>query len=147
MNPPKSTRITLCANRCVMVLMAALLFLLPSLLRWYSTVRILSGQEQTAITAAFYCCAVLVFAALWAMDHLLRNILAESVFTPENVRLIGRVRWCCAGVSLICFPAAFVYPPLLFLSVIMGFLFLVVNVVCQVMKSAVAIREENDLTI
>ena len=37
--------------------------------------------------------------------------------------------------------------PLIFLSLIMGFLSMVVNVVSQVMKAAVAIREENDLTI
>ena len=37
--------------------------------------------------------------------------------------------------------------PLVFLAVIMGFLFLVVDVVGHVMDAAVTLREENDLTI
>ena len=70
-----------------------------------------------------------------------------DVFTRENVRRIRAVRWCCGGVGLICVPAAFCYYPLVFMVIIMGFLFLVVSVVCQVMDAAVTIREENDLTI
>ena len=51
------------------------------------------------------------------------------------------------AVALICLPAAVFYPPLVFMAVIMAFLALVVNVVGSVMNAAVAIREENDLTI
>ena len=39
------------------------------------------------------------------------------------------------------------YPPLVFLAVIMAFLALVVSVVGNVLSAAVSIREENDLTI
>jgi hypothetical protein len=81
------------------------------------------------------------------MEKLLQSILSQSVFTAENVKRIRRIRWCCAGVSLICLPAAFIYLPLFFLVIIMGFLSLVVHVVAQVMAAAVALREENDLTI
>jgi hypothetical protein len=81
------------------------------------------------------------------MEKLLQSILAQSVFTSDNVKRIRAIRWCCAGVSLICLPAAFIYLPLFFLVIIMGFLSLVVHVVAQVMAAAVALREENDLTI
>lgn len=142
-----SITVTLWANRVIMAVVAALLFWLPGILDWYATIRFLSQGEQSAITAAFYCCAAVIFLALVSMDALLRNILTGQVFTVRNVSLIGRVRWCCAAVSLICLPAGFIYPPLIFLTIIMAFLFLVVNVVRQVMKAAVTIREENDLTI
>ena len=81
------------------------------------------------------------------MEKLLQSILAQSVFTPENVTRIRRIRWCCAGVSLICLPATLLYLPLLFMVVIMGFLGLVVSVVANVMAAAVESREENDMTI
>ena len=81
------------------------------------------------------------------IDGLLRNILKEQVFLRENVRRIRIVQWCCGIVGLICIPAACCYYPLIFLVVIMGFLSLVVSVVTSVMEAAVAIREENDLTI
>ena len=96
---------------------------------------------------AFYCCAVFVFAALWNMDRLLTAILAEKVFIRKNVTRIRRIQWCCGLVSLICIPATFAYLPLIFMVVIMAFLCLTVCVVTRVMDAAVAIREENDLTI
>lgn len=142
-----SARVTLWVNRCIAALVLILLPTLPFLLDWYSTVRVLSPSEYLAIVIAFYCCAVVTGIALWQMDRLLRNILEGQVFVAKNVRCIRRIRLCCALISLICLPAAFVYLPLWFMVIIMAFLCLVVNVVAQVMDAAVAIREENDLTI
>lgn len=148
MKPNVNTaRITLWANRAVAGILFILLFTLPALLTWYSSVRSLNALERTALTAAFYSCAVVIAAALWQIDGLLRNILKEQVFLRENVRRIRIVQWCCGIVGLICIPAACCYYPLIFLVVIMGFLSLVVSVVTSVMEAAVAIREENDLTI
>ena len=65
----------------------------------------------------------------------------------HNVNCIRTVRWCCLAVSLICLPASVVFGLLIFMVVIMGFLSMMVNVVCQVMKAAVVMREESDLTI
>ena len=142
-----AARATLWVNRFIMLLLVLLLPSLPFLLNWYSTLRTLNQSEYTAILVAFYCCAVVTGFALWSMDALLRNILSEQVFVTRNVRLIRRVQWCCGLISLICLPAAFIYLPLWFMVIIMAFLCLVVCVVSQVMGAAVAIREENDLTI
>lgn len=143
-----SARVTLYAGRAVAALVIALLPLFPWMIEGYHRLfRTLSGPERTAILAGFYACAAPVLLALWNMDRLLGNILREELFTAENVRRIRAIRWCCLAVSLICLCAAFGFPSLLFLGVIMAFLCLVVNVVGQVMKAAVAIREENDLTV
>ena len=77
----------------------------------------------------------------------MRRILTGEVFVLPNVHSIRRIRWYCAAVCLICFPAAFFYPPLVFMVVIMAFLSLIVSVLGSVLKAAVTIREENDLTI
>lgn len=142
-----STRLTLLFNRVVALLVVALIPLMPSFLRLYSDLRNLDHSQFLSVLIGYYCCVPVVELALWNLDKLLRNILKEVVFTRENVRCIRIIRWCCAGISLLCLPLAFIYCPLLFMVVIMGFLCLVVSVVVRVMDTAVTIREENDLTI
>ncbi len=142
-----SARLTLVCNRIIAVGVAALLPGLPFLLNWYRKLRPLGTASCWAILIGFYCCAPLVFWALWDLDGLLRAIGRGEVFVPANVRRIRRVGRCCAGVCVICLPAAVFYPPLVFLTVIMAFLTLVVRVIAAVMDAAVTIREENDLTI
>jgi len=141
------TRITLWISRLIFLVLLLLLPGLPFLIKWYFDYRMLTVTELTVVMVAFYLCAFAVGLALWNMDRLLRRILAGEVFISDNVRCIRMIQWCCAAVSVICIPAAFAYLPLIFMVVIMGFLALVVCVVAQVMKAAVAIREENDLTI
>lgn len=147
MNTEISAKITLWVNRCIALTVAALLFLLPWLLRIYSQWRNLEPSAHTAIFIAYYCCAGVVMFSQWHIEKLLRNILAAEIFVRDNVLRIIRIRWCCILVSLICLPAAWFYLPLIFLTVIMGFLGLIVSVVVNVMDAAVKIREENDLTV
>jgi len=142
-----ATKVTLWVNRSIMAIVVLFLPCLPFFLNWYYAQSPLSVQGYNAILIAFYCCAVFVLLALWSMDALLRNILDGEVFVSDNVRLLRRIRWCCALISVICLPASFFYVPLWIMVIIMAFLSLVVCVVVQVMKAAVAIREENDLTI
>ena len=143
-----SAKITLYATRGVAALITALLFCFPVLVeRYHQHFRPLADSERTAIIYGFYACSVAVLLAMYHMDRLLRNILTAQLFTTKNVTHIRFVRWCCLAVSLICLCAAFGFPSLFFLSAIMAFLSLVVTVVGQVMKAAVELREENDLTI
>ena len=143
----RSVKFTLWANRLIALVMTGLIFAMPALLKWYSAVRPLGAAAAYAICIAFYLCCVPVFGALWNLDRLLRNILRQEVFVRDNVRCIRMVRWFCLAVCLICLPAAFLYAPLIFMTLIMAFLCLIVNVIAQVMKAAVEIREENDLTV
>ena len=142
-----STLITRGATRAIALILAALVCTLPKILDWYGTVRALTQAERIALTVAFYICAVIVAFALWQMDRLLSNLLKKQVFLTENVRRVRRIQWCCAAISLVCLPAACIYYPLSFMVVVMGFLALVICVVCRVLDEAVTLREENDLTI
>lgn len=141
------TCVTLWINRLIALVVAALMVALQPIMDWYCTFRVLTADEQTAITIAFYCCSAVIFYALWNMDRLLQAILQGKVFIHQNVRRIRAVQYCCGIVSLICVPAAFVYVPLAFIAAIMAFLCLAVSVLACVMDSAVSLREENDLTI
>ena len=147
MKSETSARITLWVNRMITALLCVLIFLMPKVLEWYVQVRPLGRPGATAILVGFYVCVPVVLYALWCMDRLLANILAGRVFVADNVSRIRQLRWCCAGVSLVCLPAAVFYLPLIFLAVIMAFLALVISVVKNVMAAAVELREENELTI
>lgn len=143
----KITALSLWVNRGIGVILLGLSIFLIPLVSWYCTVRTLTGAERNAIIIAFYACAVVTAWALWNVDRLLCGILAGQVFVKETVSRLRRVQLCCALVSLICVPAAFFYIPLVLMVVIMAFLCLAVGVLVCVMDAAVAIREENDLTI
>ena len=142
-----SAKLTLWVNRLIALVLLALVFLMPRFVDWYQGLRPLGPYGAAAILIGFYCCVPAVALALWDLDKLLRSILNEQVFVRRNVRCIRRIRWYCLAVALICLPAAFFYPPLIFMVVIMLFLALTVSVLGSVMNAAVAIREENDLTI
>ena len=143
-----SATVTLWASRVVAVLIAVFLIFFPRMVESYhQNFRPLSNSERYALLGAFYLSAVAVEIAMFHMDRLLRNILRAELFTGENVSHIRCVRWCCFWVSLVCLFAFFGFPSMIFISTIMAFLALVVTVVGQVMKAAVELREENDLTI
>ena len=142
------TKFTIWVNRFLAAVMVVLVPGLPAFVRWYAALRpFLSADAHRAIVAGFYCSAPAVFLALWKLDVLLRNILARRVFEPVNVTAISTVRWCCLAVAAICLPAAVFYPPLIFMTIMMGFLTLILSVLVSVMAAAVEIREENDLTV
>ena len=147
MNSKLSAKFTLWCSRLLALAVAILCFTLHDLLMWYQGFRPLGLHGAAAVFFGFYLCTPAVLYALWCIEKLLRNILCEQVFIHTNIRYIRRIRWCCAGVSLICLAAGIFYQPLLFLAVIMAFLALVVSVVKNVMAAAVEIREENDLTV
>ena len=143
----RSASLTLWANRALMAVIAALACAMPRLLPWYNCYRPLDEATNMALLIAFYLCVPIALFALYNLEKLLGNILAGDVFIRPNVRIIRRVCGCCMLVSLICLPAAFFYPPLIFFCIVMAFLSPVVNVVRYVFDAAVTIREENDLTI
>ena len=142
-----SAKFTLWANRALLMLLTVLAFSLPKLLSWYQGFRPLGLHGAAAVFFGFYLCLIPVVLALLRIETLLKNILSGDVFIHGNVKLIRSVRSCCLIVAVICVLAGLFYQPLLFLSVIMGFLCLIVSVVMNVIAAAVEIREENDLTV
>ena len=147
MNTQFSAKVTRWCNRVLAGLVVLLAVLLPRLLAFYNTLRPLAASGRNALLIGYYCCLPVLLYASGCIEKLLGRILRRQVFVSENVGAIRRVRWCCAGVSLICLPASWFYPPLFFLVLIMAFLTLMVSVVASVMAAAVEIREENDLTV
>ena len=65
----------------------------------------------------------------------------------EDAKLVSQVGLCCAAVCLVTGAAGFVYPPLLFVALLMLFLCLLMNVISSVLSAGAHLREENELTI
>ena len=149
MNTKKITNITIWANRVAAALVAVLIFALPALLQWYGD---LLGyhppqRDMNGIAIAYDLCALVILVALWNVEKLLGNIKQQKIFVRENTKRLGNIRWCCAVVAVICLLAVFFVLPMLIFAIIMAFLCLAISVLGCVMDAAVAIREENDLTI
>lgn len=143
------TNITLWANRFVALLVGVLVFALPALTMWYCGLlnyEIPHG-DYVGILVCFYCSALAILAALWNVDGIMRNILRQRIFIPENVKRVRVIQWCCGIVAAICLVATFFALPMIILVAVTGFLFLVVGVVAGILDAAVALREENDLTV
>lgn len=149
MKTQRIAKCTLWANRLVMVVVAALIFTLPYLLRWYAD---LLGyyppqEDLTGLWIAYMVSAGVIFTALWNMEKLMQNILSGKVFIRENVTRVRRVQWCCGIVAAICLVGTLFALPMVLFAAIMGFLCLAVSVLSHVLEAAVALQEENDLTI
>lgn len=140
---------TLWANRLVIALVALLIAILPGLLRWYAGLLgyCPTNWEIMGIWLSYIGSAAAIFVALWNMEKLMKSIFAGRVFVRENVRRVRRVQLSCGIVALVCLVATVFILPMVLLAAIMGFLCLTVSVLANVLDAAVALQEENDLTI
>lgn len=135
------------------VLTAGLFFGVWFVKTWMITYR---GFEQdgqalhnmlTLFKYCFYPCAVFAYTTLYCLLKLLFNIKNSEVFVKANVKYLRIISWCCFAVAIITFLSSIFYVPYLFISVAAAFVGLMLRVVKNVMQNAVAIREENELTI
>lgn len=139
----KAVKLSLAAVGFFLLAAVGLAIAMPWLVRWY-----ISWQTgRTAILIAYYACLPFALTALVCLWKLLRNIRAEQVFQEHNSRLMAVVSWCCAGVAVVTLASFRWYPPLIFITLSMAFLFLIVRVVRNCFLAATAIKEENDLTV
>ena len=145
----KKTSVILCTVFVILflVVLAALLVLAPPIARELGLRLGWNERNISGLLYAFYCCSVPVAIALGALLLLLRNIRSGFPFSKRTGTLIGVISWCCAAVSVITLVGTFFCFPLLFVSVIMAFMFLIVQVVRLCFRAATELNEENRLTI
>ena len=143
----KAVKLSLAAVIVFLVAAAALGIAMPWLVDWYADFRRIQESGRIAILVAFYGCLPFALTALVCLWRLLRNIQRERVFLEENSRWMAVISWCCAGIALGTLGAFRWYPPLAFITVSMAFIFLIVRVVRNCFIAAIALKEENALTI
>lgn len=145
----KKTSVVLCTVFVIlfMVVLAALLLLAPPIVLGLGMRLGWNERNISGLLYSFYCCAVPAAVALGALLLLLRNIRTGCPFSKRTGALIGVICWCCAAVSVITLVGSFFCFPLIFVSVIMAFMFLIVHVVRLCFRAATELNEENSLTI
>ena len=120
---------------------------LPWLLRWYSAYSGNQALLHPPVLAVLWACAIPACIALIQLGRLLRNIAADRVFTTENIQSLRHISWCCYGVAFLFLFFLFYYILGLLIAIIAAFMGLILRVVKNVFAQALAIKEENDLTV
>ncbi len=143
----KAVKLSLVAVGIFLLAALVLAAAMPWLTDWYVRYRVIRESGRIAILTAFYGCLPFALTALVCLWRLLRNIQRERVFLEINSRYMAVVSWCCAGVAAVTLGACRWYPPLAFITVSMAFIFLIVRVVRNCFIAAIALKEENSLTI
>lgn len=119
--------------------------------------------EYKLFFCPFYAVVPFGYAALISIDRLLNNIKKENVFNKETVKLLRVISWCCFGaaaVGLITFitvlavwfgqKTEIIYTALTIYAVLVAgevFMGLILRVVKNCFEQAIALKEENELTI
>ena len=96
----------------------ALLFFAPRIMALYAAWRLISAAVSGVVLAAFYVSA-----------------------------LPAAVSWCFVAVAAVTLVAGFWYMPLLLVTAAMVFIFLILRIVRRCFEAALALKEENNLTI
>ncbi len=142
-----SVTVTTVAVLLCLIGVAVLAVFAKPLAEWYMAFRGLPASLATAIAAAYYGCTLPAGAALVCLLILLMNIRRHDMFSAGNSRLMAIVSWCCIVIAVICAVATYWYIPMILVSAIMLFLFLIVRVVRSCFVAATELREDQDLTI
>ena len=105
------------------------------------------GNMLTLFCACFYPCAVFAYLTLYSLLRLLFHIKKDEIFISANVQYLRCISWCCFAVAAITLIGGVFYIPFSVVAVAAAFVGLMLRVVKNVMENAVAIKEENELTI
>lgn len=106
----------------------------------------LDGKLPLLLLSA-YTAAVPAACALYELYRLLCSIEIKNVFTAQNTAILGRLSLCCIAAAVICLASTFYYPSFAVPAVAGAFLALILHVLKNVFRQAVAIKDENDYTI
>ena len=141
----KSTKLTFYVTYLFgIVLIGLMLFAYPI------AKNVLGPNQRVAYLAAvtaFYICCPAAWVALYKIRTLLKNVMADEIFSNRSVALLHQLSLCCLFVAVICFIT--IYFCHIFFTFTLGaaFMSLILRVLRNVMGKAVKIKEENELTI
>lgn len=149
-NSKKSILLSIAVCFLVAALLLGLAVAFPWLRDWYFLSvhgKLPEKGAIPAVTICFYLCLVPATWALYELIRMLFRIRKDNPFCTENVKALRHISWACALAAVLCIIGAVWYLPLILIAVAAGFMAMILRVVKNVMEKAVALREENDLTV
>ena len=147
LNRKASAIVSLVLCFIVAAALIVMLFLFPSSAKERLGEPMIDGLSITHVTVAYYLSMPFAFAALYMLTRLLLNLIHNRVFIKKNITYIHLISWCCYGAAVMTALASLAYPVFTVLLVAEAFMGTILRVVKSAFESAVALREENDLTI
>ena len=143
--------LVICAASAVLLL--AWLFTFPRFFNWFYLAYHGIAENpytlavQRLVIGAFYGCAPFAAASLYCLIRLLLNIMKDAVFIKRNVMYIRLVSVFCYAVTVITVITGVRYFPLLIIAFATGTVGTLLLVMKNLLRSAVELKEENELTI
>lgn len=146
-NEKKSIFVSILLVKILFVCLLAAPFLLPFFIGWYVS---LSADLQDVYWPAHDYRLSLSGSggncdSLYG--HLLLNIRKKMVFVKKNADYLYTISWCAYAVCLLFLVMGFWRPLAFVVSFAAFFIGVVLRVVKNVFRQAIAIREENEYTI
>lgn len=141
----KSTKLTLGVTYLAAVILALLMVFASPIAK-----HILGEGAKNAFHAAvtaFYVCCPAGWLALYSIRKILKNVLSDTVFTNDTVKLLRHLSWYCAFVAAVSFTTTFFCRIFFTFTIGAAFMTLILRVLKNVMAKAVELKEENELTI
>lgn len=120
----------------------------PMLIKWViGTSATLQLSVYPYLLGTIYIGSLPAALLLWLLFKLLRNLGNDIIFEQQNVRLLRCISWCCVCGATICFISTFYYVAWAIVGIAAAFVALIVRIIKNIFAYAIAIKEENDLTI
>lgn len=150
------TSIKISIGVCVTIslILLTLIFLGPKIFQIYMVAYRGFSPEGEALAMlkkifayCFYPCALLSSVILYSLLKLLFNIKNQQVFIFKNTSYLKTISYCLFIIGIITFAGGFFYMPFMFVACAGLFTGMLLRVLKNVFQSAIALREENDLTI
>ncbi len=89
---------------------------------WYAEVMQRSTTLATTILVTCYPCAPFAAALLIYLRKLLKNVLAQNIFTDTNISILKKMYICCIIIAVITLIAGNFYMPFLIVGATFAFL-------------------------
>ena len=122
----------------------------PFLVRCYDEIVVLPRGESSVflpLLVTLYCIVLPAVTAMVSLDMLLANIRKGQPFISRNVTLLRIISYCCFAVSVLFIYFSFLKPFGFAIVFAAAFFGVILRVVKNCFEQAVALREENDLTV
>lgn len=163
-NKYKSLTVTTVTAWVLVALIVACAFALPYLASLYiGQQRTLSGldgdvtgredevkalrQTEIALYVCLYASAIPALVGTFLLLKILKNVKRNAVFEDSNVICLRYISWCCCFAALCYFTLGFFVLFSFVVAAASAFAGLIVRVIKNLMKEAVDIKRENDLTV
>ena len=147
-NKQRSLVASLIMTGALLVLIAAAIVLLPTLVRAYAQMTGVAYESFKWLVVALYVSALPGIVCCVSLMRLLLNIRRGEVFQTKNATILRVLSWCCffVGAEYFVFGVRW-YITLVLLSFAALFFGLILRVIKNVFEKAILLQEENDYTV